>query len=934
MRRIRKRLLALACLAVVAILGIVAANLKIFNSGTSAIGETRVNLTKYFPTYAPGISGATREVGYFELNNERAYCIMHDKYSAGKNGINTMTLLDGPQNSFPMQITESSSETYQLIYKILYYGENGNIDYQGTLSGRWNGHDYTGTSVGYGRIPISVAASYVFTTKIRTGEDPSPTSSQWNSLNYRDEGRASDVNAKNLLSYASSQPLPKGTNWLYIYSQDGDNFTILDNGRIKAGKYQFLAQYKNEPLPDQTITLEKEWVDKNNVYGTRPESISYSVYVDGTLYNTYTLTGTGNTWTKEVTVPGGTVEVVEATLSNYKSTHPSTYKFKNIYESKTTSTVTKQWADFNNASGARPSSISLDLLQNGNVYKTITLSDDGDSTWTHTENDLREYDDDGNMYTYTWQESSVPSGYTMTQSGNVITNTSENVTSSTVTKVWKDNNNAYNTRPTSVNVQLLRNGTVIKTVTLQASSNWKHTENELERYDNNGNEYTYTWREPTTPAGYVASIKGNTITNTLTGTTSLTMGKVWIDNSNKYNTRPANVTFNILRNSAVLEQVTFTGDSNSWSYTKTGLDKYDENGKEYVYTISEASRPENYVLVSETNNVITNKLSAKTAVQGTKVWKDNSNAYNTRPETVTLNLFKTLDGETQKTKVEATPTWTKDGDEWTYSFDNLPLYEDGVLVNYSITEDAPANYKSKINGFDLVNTLTGKVEIKGLKIWKHHDAPESVRPVEVTVVLYRNGKEFKTLIVNGDDAQENETGEHDGTVVWSFKFTDLDKYDSEGKQYVYTIGELDVEFYDTTVDQYDIFNEYNPELIDIHLDAIWINDMEEDRPEKVEVLLICGDTDRVVDRVELVAENGWEHTWTEVDPNMHCRIEQNVQFPGYYPSVVTGDVEHGFRVITAKIPKNPKTLDNVKVASVILTASTAAGIAIISRKRR
>ena len=1086
MRRVHKKLLAFASLVIVATIGVVAANLLIQKNTMAARGT----VTEYHRTTSrnPDV-----HVGYFEIDNEQAYCIEHDKWSVLEG--TTVNTLSG----FPMTITDSSPEAYKRLFKILYYG----------------------TKNDFGRIPMSIASSYVYTSMVRSGAT-SPAS--LTDDDYAEQSKPQSVNAQALYDYALSQPLPNGIRTLTLWTS-GDN------------RYQTLAQFGFEAY--QSLTLTKIWVDKNNAYNTRPASVSFNVYLNGSYYSSYTLSGTGNTWTLPISIPDGTVDVTETTPTGYIQRKINNTTIKNYYPSVARSTVTKVWNDFNNVPGTRPSSINVDLYQNGNYMKTVTLSGTG-NTWTFTQDEISEYDENGNMYNYTWAENSVPSGYTksqsgntitntlinttsstvtkvwndwsnkfstrpgsinvdllrngsvyktvaltgsgntwthtesnlekydasghaysytwresatpsgynmsqsgntitnsafnettstvtkiwvdwdnrnstrpasvsidllqngtkiktvsvtgtgstwthtetglakydtagnaytytwrenvptdytMTQTGNTITNTHKNVTSSTVTKIWKDNSNAYSTRPSSISLDLYRNGSKLKTVTVNGTGNsWTYTENNLERYDDDGHDYTYTWKEPNTPTNYVASQSGNTITNLLTGKTSLTFYKKWVDNSNKYGTRPENATFNILRNGAKVDEVTFTGAGNQWGHTISNLDKYDSEGKEYVYTVEESNVPENYAITSNVNNIITNKLAAYRALGGIKTWKDNSNGYNLRPSNITLNLYKTLDGETSKTKVEGvTPNWTKNGNEWTYTFENLPVYEDGVLINYSVTEDIPTNYKNNISGYNITNTLYGKIAVSGTKTWIYNGAPDRARPTEITVVLLRNGERYKTATVkaveeeepvddvddgddvddvDGDEEEEEEEEEEEApaTAVWYFEFTDLDKYDSEGVLYEYTIEEIDVENYDTLIEQYDITNEYDPDLITIHVDKVWLNDNEDDRPGKIDVVLLRDG--KVYDEVELNNETGWEYEWEDMDPNYDYTVEESYQIPGYYPGVTVGDVENGFTIENRKIPKNPKTLDNIGAAGVILGASIAAGAVIISRKRR
>ena len=64
-----------------------------------------------------------------------------------------------------------------------------------------------------------------------------------------------------------------------------------------------------------------------------------------------------------------------------------------------------------------------------------------------------------------------------------------------VEKIWDDNNNVANKRPTSVNIQLLQNGVIYKTQEVTSEMNWKYTFTELPEYDKSANKYTYTIKE-------------------------------------------------------------------------------------------------------------------------------------------------------------------------------------------------------------------------------------------------------------------------------------------------------------------------------------------------------------------------------------------------------------------------------------------------------
>ena len=686
-----------------------------------------------------------------------------------------------------------------------------------------------------------------------------------------------------------------------------------------------------------SVTVTKVWSDYNNADNTRPGSITVRLLRNNATYDDHTLTGTGNTWSYtwsnlplyDANGVRYTYTVAEPTVPNGYTRSQSGNTITNTYQATTSISVTKNWVDWSNKNNTRPTNVSIDLMRNNSKLKTVTFTGTGNS-WSYTESGLEKYDANGNLYTYTWKENSVPSGYTMSQNGNTITNTASNSTSTTVTKAWKDNSNAYSTRPTSVSVDLLRNGTRVKTVTINGTgNNWTHTENGLEKYDADGNLYTYTWRETSTPGNYYMTQEGNVITNTLIGFTELSMNKVWVDNNNRYNTRPTSIEFEILRNGSVFKTVTLSGSTNNWSHTEENLAKYDSDGVEYTYTVREKTNLNDYVK-SQSGNTITNTLTMATAVRGQKIWVDNSNAYRLRPSSVTLKLYKTLDGETKKTEVSATPTWQKQGDTWSYEFANLPLYENGIKVSYSVSEVLPENYKNKISGFDVTNTLYGKVEVSGTKTWKYNGAPNRVRPAKITVVLLQNGTKYQEKVLTEDDMTTSDNEED--SAVWEFVFEDLDKYDENGVLYEYTIEELEVDQFETIIEETDITNTYKPDLVDIHVDKVWLNDSEADRPGKIDVELIRDG--EVIETVELNNETGWEYDWEDLDSNYEYTVHESYQIPGYYPGATKGDVEHGFTIENKKIPKNPKTFDGVGVAGVVLAASTVAGAAITIRKRR
>ena len=176
-------------------------------------------------------------------------------------------------------------------------------------------------------------------------------------------------------------------------------------------------------------------------------------------------------------------------------------------------TVKKEWKL--DDGGTRPDSVTVELLKDGEVDKTVTLNEA--NGWSYTWSDLSA------DYTWTVQEVNVPEGFTstITQAGNVFVITNDDkpeepgldpsTVDLTVIKKWDDNGKK---RPNSVEVTLYDGDTAVESVRLGKWNNWSHSWHDL---DNHGR-----WKviETNIPKGYVPSYSYQngvvTITNTAT----------------------------------------------------------------------------------------------------------------------------------------------------------------------------------------------------------------------------------------------------------------------------------------------------------------------------------------------------------------------------------------------------------------------------------
>ena len=201
-----------------------------------------------------------------------------------------------------------------------------------------------------------------------------------------------------------------------------------------------------------------------------------------------------------------------------------------------------------------------------------------------------------------------------------------------------------------------------------------------------------------------AVANGGTITNELDEnqvTTTLKVTKSWNDANNAEGLRQP-VTFKLYTGDATTGYTatnytaTASADTN-WVATFTGVQKYDANKNEIVYTIKEETTLEKYkpnTQVVANGGTITNELDYTAftkKVTVTKVWDDNNNApvegeNGPRPTTPITIVFKGGENDIEKTLGGT-------GDTWTQSYD-LPKYDsNGNEITYTVDEKTvPAWY--------------------------------------------------------------------------------------------------------------------------------------------------------------------------------------------------------------------------------------------------
>ena len=253
--------------------------------------------------------------------------------------------------------------------------------------------------------------------------------------------------------------------------------------------------------------------------------------------------------------------------------------------------------------------------------------------------------------------------------------------------------------------------------------------------------------------------------------------------------------------------------------------------------------------------------------QVTKVWDDANNQDGLRPESITVQLYKSVAGGAETPVTGKTLILTAanqlDANTWSASFTGLPQFEQGQEIVYSVKEDeatlavlAEKGYQSAVTGTVVTNSRTPEqIKISGKKVWDDADNQDGIRPEAITVQIM-NG----TLLV--DELQVTAAND------WTFQSKDLPKY-ANGQEIAYTVVEVSPASYQASQQQeadgsYTLTNSYEPSKTSLLGTAIWsdINNYDGIRPDSIVVRLLSNG--RELKALTISAETGWQYAFTDL----------------------------------------------------------------------
>ena len=395
--------------------------------------------------------------------------------------------------------------------------------------------------------------------------------------------------------------------------------------------------------------------------------------------------------------------------------------------------VMKVWQDDNDRDGLRPDSIVVELYADGSKVDSQTVKASKD--WEYVFAGLPKYKD-GKLIEYSVREQDVLSGYNLDANGVsqraeakqdehtgmfTLTNVhNPDTTGVSVRKIWEDENNNDGKRPEYIEVALKADGQVMdgSTVRLSEANRWTHVWTEVNGEPlfvrNNGTEIPYEAYEVSVPDGYTGvdgtpvEQKGQfyvTITNTrATEKMSVSVEKIWEDAQNCDGFRPESIRISLYRDGTKVDAYkdaqgndvpgTITlNDANDWSGIWEGLYVYSA-GNKIAYTVQEEayenqdqydaqySRIDSNGKITVTNTHVPLTWSPEVS----KIWNDSNNKAKLRPKDVTLQLYKNDAAYGEAFKLDAAGNWSK-------VFADLPLYENGKKIEWSVKETkVPSGY--------------------------------------------------------------------------------------------------------------------------------------------------------------------------------------------------------------------------------------------------
>ena len=321
---------------------------------------------------------------------------------------------------------------------------------------------------------------------------------------------------------------------------------------------------------------------------------------------------------------------------------------------------------------------------------------------------------------------------------NLSTNYTQDIT---VQKIWNDNNNTAQKRPSSVTLILSGSDgsrhTQLLNISNATSGNvWEYIFEDLPKYTSSGSEITYTLSEQENGEEnnkfYQSSInqENKTVTNTFEvpdERVNVTVTKIW-DHTNNVYEKPATIKVQVKGNGNVYEQQITDAQEiadNTWEYTFERLPKYDARGDVINYTVDEeevTAGDLDYYQKDISGNTITNTYIGPVISSTKTVSPQPAEGYVLEGQTLTYTVTVRNDGQIAKDVVikdtipEGTtfvPGSIKENDQVKSEYDQASL-SNGITVNVPEQEQIALSFEVTVNNLNtnvFTKTITNQATV-------------------------------------------------------------------------------------------------------------------------------------------------------------------------------------------------------------------------------
>lgn len=594
---------------------------------------------------------------------------------------------------------------------------------------------------------------------------------------------ANNEPAKDAAGNEIKQTISADNGWSYKFAGLNEtddngviNYTVRedstpDNYIVKYDGYNIINIYKDATI---SISGKKTWDDNNDQDGKRPESNKvYVVDSEGNQVGDKKTVTANDDWSytfenlPKYNDNGDEIKysIAEDNIDGY-TTEISDYNITNKHTPSTlTVTVNKTWDDSSNADDSRPEKINFDLYADTEKIDTQTFDVDKTSdisiyTFKDEGGAAKNYPvyKDGTKINYSIKEEDTD-GYTSTieksdqsTENNIIYDVNNKHGVETVKvcgkKVWVDGNNTDEKRPTTVTINLLRDGTKISSVKVGSDNTFDFGELPANYA---GKKATYSITENDIDNYKSAIVKNDDGTYTVTNTyvEPLKVKKVWDDVSNKDGKRPDGIEFKLSVNN-VIGAKTYTmskpdielAGNNSWGTITLKDDDnkieyfpvYDTDGNKIEYSVKETNIDGYKAIVNTEGNVITIRNQHETSdgtVKIRKIWNDCDNHCNSRPNSIEIQAYTSSDdSEKYGDPVKITKAELVDKNVWEYTFN---LNNENDVINHFKEIEVPKYYDVEYTGWDddhKVYTITDNINPSKVPIYvrKYWNTDEKYEP--------------------------------------------------------------------------------------------------------------------------------------------------------------------------------------------------------------